>query len=205
MTTDNGSDVLRTLWQKQSCTGFSMEPDVIQKRFSRLQAKLRRRKYITYVICSVESLFFAWWLIFTNPPVVIRIGFLLIILGMFFLTVQVWLDNRDRERVLANSDSAGETSCVEFYRTELLRQRNFHRGMWFWSRLIALLPGLLLIGVWSSIKLHGTKEGGACLIVPIATSVFAVLAIWLNYRLSRKYRRQIDAVDAMKQANGPLA
>jgi hypothetical protein len=200
MTTDSVPDALRALWQKQPDTKFSMEPDDIQKKFSRLQARLRRRKYFAYVVCSGESIIFAWWLIFTTPPIVIRIGFLLIILGMNFLGGQIWLDNRERQKALENSGAVGQTNCVDFYRAELVRQRNFHRGLWFWSRMVALLPGLLLMGIWSTIK--GVQDGGSGVIVLIATPILAILAVWLNYRLSRKHQRQIDAIDAMKQANG---
>ena len=87
---------------------------------------------------------------------------------------------------------------MDFYRAELVRQRNFHRGVWFWSRLVALLPGLLLISIWSTVK--GIRDGGGGLVVLIATPVLTILAIWVNYRVSRKHQRQIDVIDAMMQA-----
>jgi hypothetical protein len=37
----------------------------------------------------------------------------------------------------------GVASIVAF-RTELERQRDFHRGTWFWSRLLILVPSYLL-------------------------------------------------------------
>lgn len=55
----------------------------------------------------------------------------------------------------------------------------------------------------SAITLHGTKDGHAGVIILIATPILTVLAVWLNYRLSRKHQRQIDAIDAMKHANTP--
>jgi hypothetical protein len=200
MPTDNVSAALRALWQKQPNTKFSMEPDDIQKKFSRLQASLRRRKYLAYFGCAGESIIFAWWLIFTAQPIVMRIGCLLIILAMNFVGGQIWLDNRERQKALENSGAAGHTNCVDFYRAELVRQRNFHRGVWFWSRLVALLPGLLLMSLWGTI--HGTKDRGPFLIVLIATPILAIVAVWLNYRASQKHQRQIDAVDAMKPTNG---
>jgi len=201
MTTDNSPDVFRALWQRQVNTSFTMEPIEIQKRFSRLRVKLRRRKHCLYFICFGASVFFAWWLIFTTPPIAVRIGFLLIILAMYFVAGQIWLDNRDRAKALENSGITGQTSCMDFYRAELVRQRDFHRGIWFWSRLLTLLPGLLLIGGWSAIELHGTKDGDAGVVILIATPILAVVGVWLNYRLSRKHQRQIDAIDAIKLDN----
>jgi len=202
MTTDNGSEPLRALWQQQADTAFSMELAEIQRRFSRLQGRLRRRKVIVYAICLGETAWFAYWLIFTSLPVVMRIGCLLIILGMNFLAGQVWLENRDRQRALEDSGAAGRTDCIDYYRTELVRRRQFHRGAWFWSRLLALLPGLLLIGGWSATRFHGTGNGDAGVMILIAAPIIAVAAIWLNYRLSRNHQREIDAIDAMKQVNG---
>lgn len=198
MTTNNGSEAIRTLWQKQAETVFSMELAEIQGKFSRLQARLRRRRVVTYAICLGETVWFAYWLVFTTPPIVMRLGCLLIILGMNFLAGQVWLDDRDRQKTLENPGAAGRTNCLDYYRAELVRQREFHRGVWFWSRLLTLLPGPLLIGGWSAIKLHGTGNGDAGVIILIATPILAVVAVWLNYRLSRKHQRQIDAIDAMK-------
>ena len=76
MTTDNGSDVLRALWQRQSNSSFSMEPDEIQKRLSRSQAKSRDVKIIVlylvswhrYLVCILAYLYYtgnhyASWLV----------------------------------------------------------------------------------------------------------------------------------------------
>ena len=202
MTTDDVPDALRALWQKQPDSKFSMEPDDIQRKFSRLQAGLRKRKYFAYAVCLGESIWFAWWLVFTTQPTVVRIAFLLIILGVNFLAVQIWLDNRDRRKALENSHAPGQTNCVEFYRAELVRQRDFHRGVWFWSRLVALVPGLLLVGLWSTITGNGFRDGGSGIVVLVATPIIAVVAVWRNYRISQGHQRRINALDAMKQANG---
>jgi hypothetical protein len=198
MTTGNGSDSLRALWQKQPDTPFSMNPDEIRKKLQQLQTKLRARSIVLYVICLGETLWFAYCLIFSSVPVILRIGFLLIILAMNFLAGQIWLDERDRRKAMEGANAPGQADCVDFYRTELVRQRDFHRGVWFWSRLIALLPGLLICGVWAAIKLHGTKDGYAGDVILIATPIISARAVWLNYRMSRKYQSRIDAIDAMK-------
>lgn len=200
MTVDNGSDNLRALWQKQCDSSFSMDTSEIQRKYSRLQAHLRLRKYSAYVICLGESIFFTWWLIFTSPAVVVRCSFVLIILGLDFVLAQIWLDNRDRQKAFENG-AVGHIHCVEFYRSELVRQRNFHSGIWFWSRLLALIPGLLLISTWSAIKLHGTQEGSQGAFILIVTVLSAVVAILRNYRIARKHQRQIGAIDTMKSPN----
>jgi hypothetical protein len=201
MTTDNGSDVLRALWQKQSGSSFSMEPDEIQRRLSRLQADLRDVQIVVYILCPVLAIWFAYWLTFTTQPIITRTGLLLLVLGLSFWVGQIWLYNRDGQKVLVNSDVAGETSCLEFYRAELVRQRNYNRGGWLWSRLLPFYAGLFLMG-WEPLH-HWTGNGNAPRVVNlIVVSILAILAVWLSYRSSRKLQQKINAIDAMKRANG---
>ena len=199
MTTDNGSDVLRELWQRQSGSSFSMEPDEIQRRLSRLQADLRDVQIVVYILCPGLAIWFAYWLTFTTQPIITRAGLLLLVLGMSFWVGQIWLYNRDRQKALVNSDVAGQTSCLEFYRAELVRQRDFNRGGWFWSRLLALYSGLFLCG-WAPLDHHATFKSRV--INLIVVFILGVLAVWLSYRKSRKLQWQIDAIDAMRRPNG---
>jgi hypothetical protein len=198
MTTDNGSDVLQALWQGQSGSSFSMEPDEIQKRLSRFQAKSRDVKIIVDILGPAIAIWFAYWLIFTTQAIITRVGLLLMVLGMSFWVGQVWLYNRDRQKALANSDAAGQTSCIEVYRAELVRQRNFNRGGWLWSRLLALYAGLFL-AMWEPLR---GSNAAPRVINLLTVSILATLSVWLSYRKSWKLHRKIDAIDAMKQANG---
>ncbi len=198
MTDDNGSDVLRALWQRQSCSSFSMEPDEIQRRLSRLQADLRDGKIVVYILCPGMAIWFAYCLIFTTQAIITRIGLLLLVLGMSFWVGQIWLYNRDRQKALVNSDAAGQTSCLEFYRAELVRQRDFNCGGWFWWRLVALYSGLFF-GMWE--PLRGSNSAPRVINLLIV-SILAILTVWLSYRKSRKLQQDINAIDAMKRADG---
>jgi len=201
MTTDNGSDILCAIWQRQNGSSFSMEPDQIQKRFSRLQAELHDLKILGYALFPAMAILFAYWLVFTTQPIITRIGLLLLVLGMSFWVGQIWLYSRDHQNAQANSEAAGQTSCVEFYRTVLVRQRDFHRGGWFWSRLFALYAGLFFT-MWEPLH-HWHGRGNATRAVNLLiVSILAILAVWLNYRKSQKLQQRIDAIDAMKHPNG---
>jgi len=197
MTTDNDSDVIRELWQRQSGSSFSMEPDEIQRRLSRLQADLRDVQMVVYIFCPGMAIWFAYWLTFTTQPIITRAGLLLLVLGMSFWVGQFWLYSRDRQKALVNSNVAGQTSCLEFYRAELVRQRDFHRGGWFWWRLFAMYSGLFL-GGWAPLDHQATFRSRV--INLIVVSILAALTVWLSYRKSRKLQRQIDAVEAMEEA-----
>ena len=89
----------------------------------------------------------------------------------------------------------GRTDCSKFYRVELQRQRDFHRGKWFWSRLVTFLPGPMIF-------LLGGAQAQPELAPEIwrtfvAFLIVGAIAIPLNLRLARKYQRRIDALDTM--------
>jgi hypothetical protein len=120
---------------------------------------------------------------------------------MSFWVGQIWLYNRDRQKALVDSDVAGQTSCLEYYRAELVRQRDFNRGGWLWSRLLALFAGLFFT-MWEPLH-HWTGGGNAPRAVNLLIVSFVfILAVWGSYRSSRGLQQKIDAIDAMKQANG---
>lgn len=201
MTTNNGSDVLSAMWQKQGGSSFSMEPEEIQKRLSRFQGELGDAKIVVYGLCPAMAIWFAYWLVFTTQPIVTRAGLLLLVLGLSISVGQIWLFSRDRQKALLNSEAAGRTSCVEFYREELVRQRDFNRGGLFWSRTLALFTGIFL-GAWEPLH-HWHGSGNAPRSVNLVlVSILAILTVWMSYRKSGKLQRQIDAIDAMKQDDG---
>ena len=107
---------------------------------------------------------------------------------------QFWLDNRDRRKALVTSDAAGQTSCVEFYRVELVRGRNFNRGVWFWSRMLALYGGLFF-AMWEPLRGSNAAPRVVNLLV---VSILAIVSIWWSYRYARKLQQKIDAIDGMK-------
>ena len=79
-----------------------------------------------------------------------------------------------------------------FYRTELERQRDFHRGLWLWSRLVMVAPGVVVVLIGGAIahpeRIHPIR-------LAAASVVFAVLLVTRHLRLARKYQRDIDALD----------
>lgn len=200
MTTDNGSDFLHSLWQRESASSFSMEPDEIRKKLAQIQAELRDVT-VMYVLFTGIAIWFTYFLVFTTQPIVTRAGLFLIVLGMAFWVGQIWLYNRDGRKALLNSVSAGTTNCVRFYRAELVRQRDYYRGGWLWSRTVAFFAGLFLCG-WEPLH-HWRGSGNAPRAVNLLiTCIAAILAVWLSYRKSQKIQRNIDAIDALKHAGG---
>ena len=196
MTCDNSPNMLRDLWQAQPQESFWMSPDDLRKKRKRLNRELLIRDSTVWIVCLFEIGWFAW-ILTISPQLVTRIGSILIMFGMAFMNAQIWLDQRRRRRSLQRAEASGNVNSLDFFRSELVRQRQFHRGLWFWSRMAALYPGLLVFGIGASIVFPWPQNLAGISVAGVAVLLFP-LATWLNISKSRKYQREIDALDALK-------
>ena len=81
---------------------------------------------------------------------------------------------------------------ADAYRAELERQRDFHCGLWFWSRLILLLPGLVLFCIGGiADRLWG--------FIPILAAIIAIgiFEVPLNLRTARSYQGKIGELNGV--------
>ena len=90
-----------------------------------------------------------------------------------------------------------ELPSLDSLRNELQRQRDFHRGKWFWSRFALLAPAGLLFYI-AFARAH--PELIRIIRFELVSFVLILLsAIPLNLRLAKKYQRQIEELDRQKE------
>ena len=180
-------DDLKILWKELSTNPLQIAPDQLRKEAEKLEKGLRRRSIIVggaaWIVIAAWTLFF-----FIFPNRLQRIGSVLTVLGCGYMLVQL------KMRPARAMPDVGETDCTEFYRSELGRQREFHRGTWFWSRLVIFLPGPV---IWFLGFAQAYSELVPFIWLEFATFlILAAIAVPLNLRLARKYQRRIDALEA---------
>jgi hypothetical protein len=154
-----------------------------------LTKTIRRRTLAGYVVTLSQCAAFGSF-IFMVPTSMLRIASALTVAAMLYMAYQLYA-----RRVAQLPLEAGSAICV-FYRAELQRQRDFHRGLWFWSRLLGFLPGPILFCVGEAIAQPELARTYAAIL-----GGFVVLCIWsvpLNLRLARQYQRQLDELDALQ-------
>lgn len=177
------------LWQSQTTERFQMTPEEIRMRIEMMEKTLRRRTRGGYLVTVFLFVMFGIWLVVDGADPIFRLGALLLILAVVFFGYQIH-QNRFRE---APAGAVGSTASVDFLRRELTRQRDFHRGRLFWSRLLSIFPAGLVF-LYGFARAHPevlrTIQLEALLLV-----FFSLLAIPLNLWMSRKYQRQIDELD----------
>ena len=165
-------------------------------RARELMKKIHRRTLLGYGACLIIAVAFGSF-VFTSRNAVQRNGAGLTVTSGLYLAYQLY-----RRRGLELSSGIHSSVCTTFYRAELERQRDFHRGMWFWSRLLVMIPGPLLYCMGSAMAYPALALGWTA--NAICFIVLGIAAVPLNLRLSRKYQRQIDELDALpKTPNTP--
>jgi hypothetical protein len=165
--------------------------DHIPQAARSLLKRVRARTCVCGVVTVVESAAFLWICFLVSNPVQ-KLGSLLTVVALVYMTGQL-LSRRAGE--LADRCMADATDLALSYRAELERQRDFHRGWWFWSRLAGMIPGLTLFcigGVIADPKyLPGYAVIAACFVS------ICVAAVAGNLREARRYQHQIDGLDAV--------
>ncbi len=189
-------DDVQGAWQNQNVAPFRMSLDEIHKRIEKLDKKIHRRNSVGYLACffviAINIL-----LLFIFPNLIERIGSVLIVLAAGYFVYEIRLSQRHKKADAATPAKMGSTSSVEFYRAELQRQRDFHCGIWFWSRLVIFSPGPLVFMIGFQIT-H--PELAAIVNAEIACFLTLIaLAVPVNLKIARKYQRQINELESLQK------
>jgi hypothetical protein len=189
MPNDHLPDDLKSLWHELGTNPVCISLEELQREAKALEARIRRRHFFGFYMASIGIASFSTFL-FVFPNVLLRVGSALIVLGICYMLVQLGFR---RARTLPDPAAM---SCAVFYRAELERQRDFHRGRWFWSRSLIFLPGPVLFFIGLA-QTYPKRAAFVWLEFALAL-ILAVIAVPLNFRLARKYQRRIDALDASR-------
>jgi hypothetical protein len=188
MPANNSPDEIQDLWTGISVNVPQISVGDLRLRVKALRGTLRHRSIIgggaAILVIASFTLFF-----FIFQSFLQRTGSIFTVAGAISIFVQL------RMRSARPAPGFGETPCAAFYRAELERQRDFHRGKWFWSRLAILAPGPL---VW--LVGFGRANPNLAPFIWVSLTIFLLLiaiAVPLNLRLARAYQRRIDALGTL--------
>jgi hypothetical protein len=162
-------------------------PEAIQT----LRAKVSRRTVGGFVLAVAETLAYATLIYVFSSPIQ-RLGCGVGIAAMLYTGYQLFAW-RTRKAPVAEDVLHGD-----YYRAELLRQRNFHRGLCLWSRLTAMICALVLFCVGGIIAAPGGLR--AYVAIGIGLIYVRLVAVWLNLRQARNYQRDTEHLDRFPSA-----
>ena len=194
MNDDTAANDVRSAWQADACSAVTPSASELRARIGGVSRKTSRRTVGGLVVCVavLASWGYVWW-VAPVASVLARAGILLTCLGIGVLALQLLVHRDIDESEWRARSERGATPSLAFHRWQLERQRDFHRGWRFWTRLLALTPGPILF----FIGFAGEHPNVSRTIV-LDFALFALLvaaAVPVNLRLARRYQNQLDEID----------
>jgi hypothetical protein len=182
----NPETVIESLWQQQSRETPRPSLDVIRAKAQRFDTQVRLWRNVgaaaVLVVVIVEVV--QVWL---GRDVIERTGDLLTIAALLYIAYEY------RKYAQSAPDRLGRTSCVDFYRAQLVYEQNLAGQS---SRyLLPFVPGVTLS------LLHGVIGEGLTTAHRIGVAVVGIALFvgvaWVNARTTRKLQSEIDSIDAL--------
>lgn len=177
------------IWQSQPLEGTKMSMDAIRLRAGKFERRIARRNLRESVIAvGVIALFMYYFA--TAHDVAYRVTWGLFITGMIWLIVQL----RRKGTPKSMPVDAGSSTCLEFFRSELERQRDLVKDYWTWY-IVPLLPGYLALNVAYLVNFPRSLRWVSLGVMDVFfVGMFALL--WkLNMRAARCLQRSIDELN----------
>jgi hypothetical protein len=193
MTDPPVEDEIRTLWQNQSLELAKMSVEEIRRRAQRLQRKNRREVLLFCAFALLFVLFFGRSLASTHETLP-RIGLALLIAWALYFPYQA------HKRIWPRSSAAeaASTTCLEFYRRELQRRRDYtlHVWQWFLGPLSFSLGVFLLPAVITAF--NSPTRWLNLLPFGLLLALWAAVFFPRRRRELRKLQQEIDGLDAVR-------
>jgi Flp pilus assembly protein TadB len=202
MTGDPIEESAKSVWQSQPSMQEpgdreQMPMDDLKQKMTRLEKKLfwrNTREYIAAVFVIAAYAFYVW----KFSAILMQVGSVLVIAGTLFVMVQ--LHRRGARKFAAAERSM--TACIDFYKSELERQRDALRTVWSWY-LLPFMPGMSVFFLGTAIKSAGNPVDWRRALASFGVTMGAVilafgLVVLVNQRAARKVQRQIDELDELR-------
>ena len=182
------------IWQCQPVEGIKMSAEALRQRSGKFERMFRWRNVREYVASLLAAVWFGYFLV-TTHAVLFRIAYVLFIVGLGWVVYQLHRKGSARSMPAA----MGTSTCLQFFRAELERQRDVVKNVWPWY-LAPLVPGFVILTAATMRTLpFPTNLASAAWIDGVAAVVFFL--VWrMNRRAARRLQRIIDELYAAENS-----
>jgi hypothetical protein len=183
---ESNADIeILSLWQKQARQEEMMPLDEIQTKAERLDAKTRRWRVVTAML-FILLLIWESWQVWIQPDMLERAGDLLTIAAFVYVAYRF-----RKQRMAVPPVALGRTNSADFYRAELIRQRDLSKDSW--GYLLPFVPGVALALFGGGFADRPTSQLIA--LVTFGVALFLGVA-WWNAHTARRLQNEINDFDA---------
>jgi len=200
MTNESTSNEMKSLWQSQPTEPPSIRPEELRRNMSKFERKILWRNVREYAAGAVVIAIFGFYE-WRFRTLLVRLGSGMIIAGTLYVMYQL---HRRASRRAMPAD-LGSSTCIEFHRKSLERQRDALRTVWSWY-LLPFVPGLSVLAIGSILSQRAAHPGNlGQLVISILASQGIIpavfFAIWkLNRRAADRLQTQIDELNALRES-----
>jgi uncharacterized membrane protein YfcA len=138
---DNDPDPLRAIWQDQISNPLSFPVEQLRRASKRLGRRVFWRNLREFMAVAIVVFAMGKYLV-SFHDLLSRLGSALIMIGVLYVAYHLWRNGSVRQI----SHVADPRICAEFYRAELVRQRDLLESVWRWY-ILPLVPGVTLFFV----------------------------------------------------------
>lgn len=197
MTNKSDSENMKNLWQNQPTEPSKIRLEDLRRKTDRFERRIfwrNLREYAASVVVIAIFGYYAW----RFHGLLVRAGSGLIIVGTLYVMLQL----HRRGSVRTAPSDLGLSTCIEFHRKSLQRQRDALRTIWSWY-LLPFVPGLAVFEIGSAMnqwKAHAVGLGHVVIGFLASLAIMAALfgGIWrLNQWAAGKLQKQIDELTAL--------
>jgi hypothetical protein len=199
MSNKSASEDMKNLWQSQPAESPRIRPEDFLRKIDKFERRIfwrNMREYAAGVVVIASFGYYGWKL----HGILVRLGAGLIIAGA--LTVMFELHRRGSVRT-APAD-LGLSTCIDFHRKSLERQRDALRTVWTWY-LLPFVPGLAVFEIGSAMnqwKAHPVGLGHLVTSLLISAGIISAVffGVWrLNRWAAGKLQKRIDELIALNR------
>jgi hypothetical protein len=193
--TESPKNNVQEIWQCQPVEGIKMSVEEIRGRATKFEKKIWWRNLREYAAGAIAAVLLGFSFASAHNPLD-RIAFALLIAGMGYALYQLHRHGQARNLPVV----MGMGPSLQFYRSELERQRDLASNVWTWY-LGPFIPGLLLSMIASMLHdTHLRHLSGVAFWYAVMAAFF--IFVWrLNARAARCLQRMLDELRAVESSH----
>lgn len=186
MTDEPEADELRKAWQGQESEHFHMSMEDIQMTAERLQRQVRNRTILGAAVFIFVIVAFTLWAVRASNAIECA-GAILTVAGVAIMGLQL---------IQYRRFEAGSGATAEHLRAELRRHRDYHRGAAFWSRVVLITPGPLVL--MTGFAMAHPSARWSMLVDAAVFVLLLVAAVPVQRREAARYQRELDRIEGVR-------
>ena len=197
MTNESASGDMKHLWQSQPTEPPRIHPEELRKKMNKFERRIFWRNIREYAAGAVVVAIFGYYE-WRFHSLLVRLGSGLIIAGTLYVMYQL----HQRASTRPAPAHLGLSTCIEFHRKSLERQRDALRTVWSWY-LLPFVPGLAVLVIGSIVNqwvAHRHLVINSFVSPAIMAAFFFV--VWkLNRWAAKRLQTQIDELDKLSHGS----